>query len=116
MFDMADIRTTLRGTGVAVVTPFTSDEKIDFTALEKVINSIIENGVEYVVTMGTTGETPTLSKEEKKDIINFTFEKVNGRVPVVVGIGGNNTTRFDKRFANLSIRKSNGCFKCFSLL
>ncbi len=88
---MADLRKELRGTGVALVTPFTADESVDFNALEKVIDSVISNGVEYVVTMGTTGETPTLSKEEKKDIINFTFEKVNGRVPVVVGIGGNNT-------------------------
>ncbi len=88
---MADVRKQLKGTGVALVTPFTADEQIDFTSLEKVIEFVITNGVDYVVTMGTTGETPTLSKEEKKDIISFTYEKVNSRVPVVVGIGGNNT-------------------------
>ena len=88
---MADIRKELRGTGVALVTPFKADESIDFNALEKVIDSVITNGVDYVVTMGTTGETPTLSKEEKKEIISFTFEKVSSRVPVVVGVGGNNT-------------------------
>jgi 4-hydroxy-tetrahydrodipicolinate synthase len=60
-------------------------------ALEKLIDFIIGNGVEYIVTLGTTGETPTLDKQEKLDIIQFTFEKINGRVPVVVGIGGNNT-------------------------
>ena len=88
---MADIRKELRGTGVALVTPFKADESIDFNALEKVIDSVINNGVDYVVTMGTTGETPTLSKEEKKEIISFTFEKAGSRVPVVVGVGGNNT-------------------------
>ena len=88
---MHNLKTQLRGTGVALVTPFTSSEEIDWNSLEKVINSVISNGVEYVVTLGTTGETPTLSKEEKKDIIAFTFEKVGGRVPVVVGVGGNNT-------------------------
>lgn len=82
---------TLRGTGVAVITPFSSDLKVDFDSLGKVIDSLINGGVEYLVTLGTTGETPTLEKQEKLDIVNYTFEKVAGRVPVVVGIGGNNT-------------------------
>ncbi|MDB5276290.1 MAG: dihydrodipicolinate synthase [Ferruginibacter sp.] len=86
-----NIREQLKGTGAAIVTPFNQDETVDFAALEKLINFIIGNGVEYIVTLGTTGETPTLDKQEKLDIINFTFEKINGRVPVVVGIGGNNT-------------------------
>jgi 4-hydroxy-tetrahydrodipicolinate synthase len=86
------LRETLKGTGVALVTPFNSRGAVDFDALEKVIGSVIDNGVEYVVTLGTTGETPTLSKEEKTDIIQFTYEKVKSRVPVVVGIGGNNTS------------------------
>ena len=86
-----NIREQLKGTGVAIVTPFNENETVDFTALEKLIDFIIGNGVEYIVTLGTTGETPTLDKQEKLDIINFTFEKINGRVPVVVGIGGNNT-------------------------
>lgn len=85
------LKTQLRGTGVALVTPFTADENIDFPALEKLIDYVISNGVEYVVSLGTTGETPTLSKQEKIDIINFTYEKANGKVPVVVGVGGNNT-------------------------
>jgi 4-hydroxy-tetrahydrodipicolinate synthase len=87
-----DLRTQLRGTGVALVTPFHSDLSIDYDALHRVIEFVINDGVEYVVTLGTTGETPTLSKSEKIDIINFTFEKVDGRAPVVVGIGGNNTS------------------------
>ena len=81
----------LRGTGVALITPFQSDFSIDYIALGKVIDLVITGGVEYVVSLGTTGETPTLSKEEKKAIAKFTYEKVAGRVPVVVGIGGNNT-------------------------
>lgn len=85
------LQSTLRGTGVALVTPFDASGAIDFNALEKIIDFVIEGGVQYVVTLGTTGETPTLSKEEKKDIALFTFEKVNNRVPVVIGAGGNNT-------------------------
>jgi len=86
-----NLREQLKGTGVAIVTPFKKNESVDFEALGKLIDFIIENGVEYIVTLGTTGETPTLDKQEKIDIINFTFDKINGRVPVVVGIGGNNT-------------------------
>ena len=85
------LRETLKGTGVALVTPFNSRGAVDFDALEKVIESVVSNGVEYIVTLGTTGETPTLSKEEKVDIIQFTYEKVKSRIPIIVGIGGNNT-------------------------
>ena len=85
------IRQQLRGTGVAIVTPFKKDQSVDFDALGKLIDFIIGNGVEYIVTLGTTGETPTLDKQEKLDIINFTFDKINNRVPVVIGIGGNST-------------------------
>ncbi|MFN4286482.1 MAG: 4-hydroxy-tetrahydrodipicolinate synthase [Lacibacter sp.] len=85
------LQTILRGTGVALVTPFDANGAIDFPALKRVINSVIENGCEYVVTLGTTGETPVLSREEKIQLIEFTYETVNNRVPVVVGIGGNYT-------------------------
>ncbi|MFZ6024580.1 MAG: 4-hydroxy-tetrahydrodipicolinate synthase [Bacteroidota bacterium] len=83
--------TQLRGTGVALITPFKKDLSVDFDALGKVIDAMIGGGVEYLITLGTTGETPTLEKQEKKDIVNYTFEKVAGRVPVVVGVGGNST-------------------------
>lgn len=79
------------GTGVAVVTPFRKDGSIDFQSLEKVINHIIGGGVEFVVALGTTAESPTLSKDEKAAVINFFVETVNGRVPIMVGVGGNNT-------------------------
>ena len=81
----------LRGTGVALVTPFKNNGDIDWSALEKLIDFVIDGGVEYLVTLGTTGETPTLTKAEKLDISTFTFEKTRERVPIVVGIGGNNT-------------------------
>jgi 4-hydroxy-tetrahydrodipicolinate synthase len=87
----------LRGTGVALVTPFKADESIDWNALEKLIDHVINGGVNYVVSLGTTGETPTLSSEEKLDLIKFTFEKVKKRVPVVVGIGDYNTRDVVKR-------------------
>ncbi len=87
----------LRGTGVALVTPFTAQEAIDWTSLERLIDHVIGGGVDYVVTLGTTGETPTLSSDEKLDLIRFTFEKVNKRVPVVVGIGDYNTQDVVKR-------------------
>jgi 4-hydroxy-tetrahydrodipicolinate synthase len=86
----------LQGTGVALITPFKTKGDVDYDALEKVINYVIEGGVEYIVTLGTTGETPTLSKYEKTDVIKFTYKVVNGRVPVVVGIGGNNTNELLK--------------------
>jgi 4-hydroxy-tetrahydrodipicolinate synthase len=100
------VRDQLTGTGVALVTPFNEDGSIDFTSLEKLIDFVVDGGVNYVVTLGTTGETPTLSKEEKKDIIDQTFEFVAGRVPVVVGIGGNNTSEIVKDIETLPIEKA----------
>jgi 4-hydroxy-tetrahydrodipicolinate synthase len=85
------IQHQLRGTGVALVTPFTKEGIVDFTALGKVIDHVIKGGIDYLVTLGTTGETPSLSKEEKIAIIEFTFSHTAGRVPIIVGVGGNNT-------------------------
>ncbi len=81
----------MKGTGVALVTPFKKDLSIDFDALSNIIEHVIAGGVEYVVALGTTGEAPTLSKDEKKQIYSFVSEKVNGRVKCIAGIGGNNT-------------------------
>jgi 4-hydroxy-tetrahydrodipicolinate synthase len=81
----------LRGTGVALITPFTNDDQVDYEALERLIEFQIDNGVNYFISLGTTGETPVLTKAEKKEIVVFTYKVVKGRVPVVVGIGGNNT-------------------------
>lgn len=87
------LKNTLQGTGVAIATPFKKNGEVDYNALENLIDYLIKNGVEYLVTLGTTGETPTLTRPEMIDIINCTFYKVNKRVPVVVGIGGNNTAQ-----------------------
>lgn len=85
------IQQQLRGTGVAVVTPFTEDNQVDYTALGKVLDNLVNNKVEYLVVLGTTGETPVLSNAEKISILEFTYEKINQQIPIVVGIGGNDT-------------------------
>lgn len=100
------LRDQLTGTGVALITPFNEDGSVDFASLERLINFVIDGGVNYVVTLGTTGETPTISKEEKKEIIQQTFHFVAGRVPVVVGIGGNNTKEVIKEIESLPIEKA----------
>jgi 4-hydroxy-tetrahydrodipicolinate synthase len=80
-----------RGTGVAIVTPFKSDSSIDFAALGRVVNHTISGGVNYIVVLGTTGESVTLTKDEKKAVISYVAEVTDNRVPLVMGIGGNNT-------------------------
>jgi 4-hydroxy-tetrahydrodipicolinate synthase len=79
------------GTGVALITPFKQDLSIDFDALEKLVEYNIENGVEYLVISGTTGESVTISKAEKKTLVDFIAKINKGRLPLVLGIGGNNT-------------------------
>lgn len=101
-----DLREQLRGTGVALITPFSSNLDIDFDALGKVIDFVIDGGVEYVITLGTTGETPTLSKEEKISLINFTYEYVGERVPVIVGVSGNNTNEVIKDLEKFPLEKA----------
>jgi 4-hydroxy-tetrahydrodipicolinate synthase len=81
----------LRGTGVAIVTPFHESGNIDFGSLERIIEHVISNGVNYIVALGTTGESATLSKDEKVAVLDFILETVGKRIPVVAGIGGNNT-------------------------
>lgn len=81
----------LIGTGVALVTPFKSDFSVDTEALKNIVNFSIENGIEYLVVMGTTAENATLSAEEKELVINTVVEVNNGRLPLILGVGGNNT-------------------------
>lgn len=80
------------GTGVALATPFKEDKTIDFDALERLINHVLEGGLDYLVVMGTTGESVTLSKDEKKAVIEAVIRYNKQRVPIVLGIGGNNTS------------------------
>ncbi len=82
-----------RGTGVAIITPFHNEGSIDFKSFEKVIDFQIDNNVDFLVFMGTTGEAVTLNDNERNAIISFAVEIVNGRVPVVIGTGGNNTQK-----------------------
>jgi 4-hydroxy-tetrahydrodipicolinate synthase len=85
------LQTLLRGTGVALVTPFNVKGEVDFDAFGRVIDYVIEDKVEYVVVLGTTGEAPVLTKEEKIEVVKYTYQKVHHRVPVIVGIGSNDT-------------------------
>lgn len=87
--NMAELNLT--GLGVALVTPFNKDISIDYQSLENIIEHIISNGCDYIVALGTTAETPTLSNKEKLQLTQFIREKTNGRIPLVIGIGGNNT-------------------------
>src|ERR1043165_5258528 len=80
-----------RGTGVALVTPFTKGGHVDFKGLAKLVNHVIDQGVDYLVALGTTAETPTLTADEKKEVLISVINHAAGRVPVVCGMGGNNT-------------------------
>ncbi len=93
-----------RGTGVAIVTPFKNDSSIDFAALGRAVNHVISGGVNYIVALGTTGESVTLSKDEKKAVLAYVVESVDNRVPIVAGFGGNNTQEVINciRHANLT--------------
>ena len=82
---------SLIGTGVALVTPFKKDFSIDFEALQRIVNFSIDGGVEYLVVMGTTAENATLTQDEKEQVINAVIDINKGRLPLVLGVGGNNT-------------------------
>ncbi|MBW6483955.1 MAG: 4-hydroxy-tetrahydrodipicolinate synthase [Vicingaceae bacterium] len=80
-----------RGTGVAIVTPFKSDQNIDYDALERLVEHLIQNGIDYLVIQGTTGESVTLTQKEKKETLAFVIKINNNRLPIVLGLGGNCT-------------------------
>ena len=81
----------LEGMGVALVTPFRKDKGVDFEALDRLLDFHLENGTDYIVALGTTAETPTLSESEKSEIVSAVVRKIGGRMPIVMGVGGNNT-------------------------
>jgi len=85
------MKKSIDGTGVAIVTPFHNYGTVDFTSLGKIIEHIIQGGVDFVVALGTTSEAATLSADERLAVVNFIKETVNGRIPIVLGCGGNNT-------------------------
>jgi 4-hydroxy-tetrahydrodipicolinate synthase len=88
---MNTIQSKLKGTGVAIVTPFHSDGNIDFKSLEQLVEHLIKGKVDYLVVLGTTGETVTLTKDEKLAVVNHVIETVADRLPIVLGLGGNNS-------------------------
>jgi 4-hydroxy-tetrahydrodipicolinate synthase len=91
------------GTGVAVITPFKENGEVDFKSLTKVVEHQIKGKVEYLVVLGTTGESVTLDKEEKEEIIAHVYEVNAGRVPLVIGIGGNDTREVAKSMETMNL-------------
>lgn len=89
------------GTGTAIVTPFKKDGSIDFNAYRKMIDHQLKGGVEFIVALGTTGESVTLNEDEKWAVVNFVLEEVEGKIPVVMGVGGNNTIQVEKTFKKI---------------
>lgn len=93
----------IRGTGVALVTPFKGDGSIDYNSLNNLIKHVSDNGCDYIVVMGTTGETATISKKEKQEILNFVKANNYKNLPIVYGIGGNDTTATLEEFKNTDL-------------
>ena len=81
----------LKGIGVALITPFKKDKSVDFDALGRLVDYQIDGGIDYLVALGTTAETPTLTRDERTEVVRFIIEKNNNRLPIVVGVGSNNT-------------------------
>jgi len=94
----------LRGTGVAIVTPFKKSGSIDFDALRKLVNHLIKGKVEYLVVLGTTGESATLTKEDKRKVIDCVIKETAHRVPLVLGIGGNNTDEIVQQIKKADVK------------
>jgi 4-hydroxy-tetrahydrodipicolinate synthase len=88
---MTAANTKFKGTGVALITPFRNDDSVDFKSLTRLVEYQVTNGIDYIVVLGTTGESVTITNDEKHAIIDAVIEAVDKRVPIVVGIGGNNT-------------------------
>ena len=80
-----------KGTGIALITPFKSDKSVDIESLTKIVNHVIDNGADFLVALGTTSEAPTLSAEEKKLVIKTIIDTNRNRLPILLGMGGNNT-------------------------
>lgn len=93
----------LRGLGIALVTPFDKDKIVDFPALKRVLNHVLNHGADYLVVLGTTGETPTLFPEEKRQIREFIKAEVAGRIPLVLGLGGNSTMGIVRELSEIDL-------------
>lgn len=93
-------RTRLTGMGVALITPFKEDGSVDYDALILLVDYLLQNGTDFLCVLGTTAETLTLTEEEKKRIRHTVIERVNGRIPILLGVGGNNTLTVVKTLKN----------------
>ena len=102
------MRNKFIGTGTALVTPFLSNFKIDFKSLKSIIENVINNGVDYIVLLGTTGESVSLNKSEKIELIDFVKNQINSRIPLVIGIGGNNTKKVIDEINSIDLSKIDG--------
>ena len=94
-----------KGTGVAIVTPFGKDLTVDYQGLGNLVDHLINGGVDYLVVQGTTGESATLTNKEKASVLNFVYERVAGKIPLVMGIGGNNTAAVAEAFQTFDTDK-----------
>lgn len=97
-----------KGLGVALVTPFTSTGEVDYTSLRRLLDYLLSNGTDFLCVLGTTAETPTLTEEEKQNIINLCRDKVQGRIPILLGMGGNNTAAIVNQLAEADLRGIDG--------
>ena len=100
------IQHKLSGAGVALITPFTPDRKIDYPALARMIDYVIEGGVDYIVALGTTAETPTLYLHERAVVAMFISNHIAGRVPLVIGVGGNSTSEVLDQLREFDLRNA----------
>ena len=94
----------LTGTGVALITPFQQSGAVDFIALERLVQTVIRNGVDFLVALGTTAESPTLSSSEKQEVLSAIIKFNQGKVPVVCGVGGNNTEEVVQQLKTMDLR------------
>lgn len=101
-------RNIFKGLGVALITPFTQDGAVDYTALRRVLDYQLSNGIDFLCILATTAETPCLNAEEKQNIIQIVQEKVQGRLPILLGMGGNNTASVIETIKNTNFKGIDG--------
>ncbi len=99
---------TFHGAGVALITPFGSDLQIDFSSLGRIVDAQIENGMDFLVVLGTTGEPATLTNDEKQSLIDFVTSRTDRRIPVMVGVGGNSTAEVTEKLHSLNLSNADG--------
>ncbi|MFR9649125.1 MAG: 4-hydroxy-tetrahydrodipicolinate synthase [Rikenellaceae bacterium] len=98
------MKNNLKGVGVAIITPFTQDGRVDYEGLARMVNYVIEGGVDYIVALGTTAETPTLYIQERAVVAMFISKEIAGRVPLVMGVGGNSTSEVLDQLREFDLR------------